>query len=289
MITVPTTIIFLCLSESNAWISPRHRPLVPSRTHSSIGGFFPRSRSASSSTAIKSTTSIELDDILSNFDDTKLPLLRIADRIGSGSYGTVHKCFLIKSKDDIETCVAKRAWSYDEIEANVPKRVNDSDKVVARTGLAYAKKETEDVPVSADEVTSRAERCIHYWEVESHCFQKLGDKQKDGDDLLSQAVPVFLGKYHDDGSSIEPVVDGYGLIGKKREDGLFNNGDDTSDGHEWIVFQAVKGVDDETDVLTLLDAMNVSMNNFFDPISLIANLAHLNTYRIDGLEQQRYG
>jgi hypothetical protein len=267
MNTILTATLICSISHINAWISPHRRLTLPlqlhpyavSSSHQSGRQYQTSSRTSSlrTSTVHYSTTSSELENILSNLDDAKLPSLRIGNRIGSGSYGTVHECLLIKSKYDVQSCVAKRAWSYEEIEANVPKKVNDSDKIVARTGLASVKKDIDDVQLPDNEVKTRAERCKHYWEVERHCFDKL-EKKKDGDDLLNRAVPTFLGTYHDDGSGrdSDAAVEGYGLIEGNKVGGWFGNGDEKADGHKWIVFDAVKSTVGEGAV-TLLDAMEV--------------------------------
>jgi hypothetical protein len=198
----------------------------------------------------------------------------------------VHECWLIKSKDDVQSCVAKRAWSYKEIEANVPKKVNDSDKVVARTGLAYAKKEMDKVQLPAEEVKTRAERCKHYWEVEMHCFEKI-EKMKDDDDLLNKATPAFLGTFHDDGSGPDyEMIDGYGLLDDNKEGGWFSNSEEKVDGHKWMVFEEVKSADDEG-ALTLLDAMEVRRKNTVfshTDFTFVSSLGHSYCMQIDELE-----
>ena len=215
-------------------------------------------------TALKSTAS-ELERIVSNLDDdVDLPILHVAERIGSGSYGTVHKCYLINSKKDITPCVAKRSWSFEEIQASVPKQINDADRIIVRTGLASnsAKLEMEEkVVLSEEEIKIASERCAHYWEVERHCFQKLKKcSDEDNDVLLEKAIPTFLGVFNDDGSGMEcnDLVEGYGLISESKEGGWFNSGNENRRvGHDWMVFETVESFEEGEDVLTLLDAMDV--------------------------------
>ena len=233
------------------------------------------SRLLATSTATVSNEDI-IATILENVDESSLPLLHIGGRVGSGSYGTVHQGFLIQAKDDIQPCIAKRAWTLAELEANVPSKILKLDQqeenqrtgiaVAQRTGLATAKLlddkagDDETVSLSPSELRTRAERCKHYWEVERHCFQKIEtrrEKKAGGDDVDSRATPAFLGVHQDDGSSstaLEGVdaVQGYGRLNKDESE------------HKWMVFEFVGSVDDAgvgtigEPARTLLDAMEVS-------------------------------
>lgn len=250
--------------------------------------------------ALKSTAS-ELETILSNLDDdTDLPILHINKRIGSGSYGTVHQCYLINSKKDITPCVAKRSWSYEEIQASVPKKINDADRIVIRTGLANPTKleMEEKVLLSEEEIETASERCAHYWEVERHCFHKLKKcSDEDNDVLLKKAIPTFLGVYNDDGSGMESndLIEGYGLINESKEGGGWFDNDNEKHrvGHDWMVFETVESFEDGEDVLTLLDAMDVRGVHAYYVYGLSAQLnigSSIHTTQLDWKDQhsQKY-
>ena len=74
------------------------------------------------------STSEDTTSILDNIDEKSLPLLRLGKRVGSGSYGTVHRGYLIQTKNDIKPCIAKRAWSLLEIESGVPTQIFNLDQ-----------------------------------------------------------------------------------------------------------------------------------------------------------------
>ena len=172
--------------------------------------------------------------------------LSIGKRVGSGSYGTVHVGHLT-SKDDKEgekiRCIAKRAWTVDEIESDVPTRVFNSErgKNTIRTGLASASssgskvEELEDL--TPDEKKTRAQRCLHYFEVERHCFEKI----ESGGNVDLRATPAFFGVHKDQRSDYsEEIMDGY----------------ETSSGNEWMTFEFISS-DRETPAPTLLDSMEL--------------------------------
>lgn len=175
--------------------------------------------------------------------------------------------------------------------AGVPDRVRrlKETAAVAATGLAYAKRITEEdrgeSSISEEEAKKRAERCKYYWEVERHCFQKMEErKRREGESgrasLLEKAVPSFLGVFYDDGSESKghKVNPGYGLMEEQKKKnsmgGWFSsNGDNarghtSNSGHRWMVFECVKSnkcsdgemTEGHNDIcaLTLLDAMEVS-------------------------------
>lgn len=228
-----------------------------------------------------------LAPLLVDVDDASLPILRIESRIGSGTYGTVHHARLVRSNDDVRSCVAKRAWTRSECLAGVPDFASRaSEKAVAvRTGLARTKQilgtnDGEDA-ISEEEAERRAERCKHYWEVERHCFQKLQQirsLEKNGEmGLLKTAVPSFWGVYYDDGSgstTTSESIPGYGLKDEEQKrnsigswfssNGDNGTGDETSSaGHPWMVFECIEfpTTEDRGQIcaLTLLDAMEVSI------------------------------
>ena len=239
-------------------------------------------------------SSRDIATFLEGVDESSLPLLRVGERVGSGSYGTVHQGFLIRAKDDIQPCIAKRAWALAELEGNVPSQILKLERaekkraeqlaVAQSTGLASVKLAQNEVEnatnndddyasLSQPELKTRSERCRHYWEVERHCFQKIeASKRKIGQDSshVGKATPAFLGVYQGDGSGDEleksDFIQGYGLLGKESTDnGWFtsngNGGVDTDKGHDWMVFEFVgsdpSGVAGEP-ARTLLDAMEVS-------------------------------
>ena len=99
---------------------------------------------------------------------------------GSGSYGTVHRGYLIQSKENIQPCIAKRAWTFSELEANIPTQIFKIDKsaVAQRTGMAVAQRtgvvssngdvvsiedESNTSALSKEELKTKAERCQHFW------------------------------------------------------------------------------------------------------------------------------
>ncbi|KAL7532864.1 hypothetical protein ACHAXR_008256 [Thalassiosira sp. AJA248-18] len=256
------------------------------------GALLPRQPGALfSTTSTADISSASASSILEGVDENSLPLFRIGKRVGSGSYGTVHQGYLIRTMDDIQPCIAKRAWTLDELESSVPSRILKSEQgekkrleqlaVAQRTGLVSAKLAQNDIvvelnddaePLSPSELKMRGERCRHYWKVEAHCFQKIEEKIKIANDNdVVRAAPAFLGVYKDDGSSEQlggsEAVVGYGLLGKEESsNGWFsssNIGDaDTGKGHTWMAFEYVGSAMDITSTSavgepsqTLLDAM----------------------------------
>jgi len=94
-----------------------------------------------------------------------LTVIQVGDKIGAGSYGTVHYCSLDGKAD----WIGKRALSVDEVE------VEDKDDV-------ENKKE-------------RQERCKYYWQVEAHCYSKLGEHPQ---------IPLFKGFEYQDEEQDQP-------------------------------------------------------------------------------------
>ncbi len=189
---------------------------------------------------------------------TSFPLLRIGKRVGSGSYGTVHQGYLLRSKKDAAVpCIAKRAWTLAELKADIPLQLlkleqkktkqrgqedehSSSNLVIAqRTGLAsfnsekdYTPESTAAIALSAADLKNRAERCEHYWNVERHCFQKM-TRAMDENNLRNptsttgmSVPPVFWGVYRDDGlgGGSDALIPGYGALslpGKQASNGNF--------------------------------------------------------------------
>lgn len=113
----------------------------------------------------------------------------MGDKIGSGSYGTVH--FLLEQEEgdrrsggsaavDSSTVgnvfVGKRPWTQDDIRANsvllatANDKTNRASKINGDEGSQAKKKNSNKSTATPQE---RAERCLYYWQVENHCFTKL--------------------------------------------------------------------------------------------------------------------
>ena len=285
--------------------------LLLSSSSSSTARKSSSSSSSSSSTVeisnndelVNSSILAEIDAInnISSSTTTSLsfPLLRIGKRVGSGSYGTVHQGYLLRSKNDaVVPCIAKRAWTLAELKADIPLQVlkkieqkelkqrgqedEDSSSLVIsqRTGLASSSSVTS--ASNSEDLKTRAERCEHYWNVERHCFQKM-TKAMDENNLLRNPTsttgmsvpPLFWGVYQDDGrgSSNDALIPGYGALslpGKQASIGNFwlsaSNGgtEDASKGHKWMVFEFVGTAKKDGNLVykpaqTLFDAMEVRL------------------------------
>lgn len=99
-------------------------------------------------------------------------VLSVDDKIGSGSYGTVH---LLASKPTKSIFVGKRPWKYQELlRRNEKEQDNKEDDSFTREQKVGQSKEMKE----------RAERCLYYWKVEEHCFEKLPPHPQ---------LPPFLG------------------------------------------------------------------------------------------------
>ena len=110
--------------------------------------------------------------------------LEILDQIGSGGYGVVHLTTLIPKNNNNDSssesslpknCIAKRAWTLEELQDKHTKNNEVSD---------------------AEVVKDLSKRCKYYLDVEQHCLEKLGRNQDDKDDN-SRYVPKLLGEYPD--------------------------------------------------------------------------------------------
>jgi serine/threonine protein kinase len=104
--------------------------------------------------------------------------LQVLDEIGSGTYGVVHLTKLQQQKDNAASsttmsCVAKRAWTLDELREKNSDNNNGDAKILSDQDLKELSK-----------------RCNYYLDVERHCLQKLNNL--DGN---SQYVPKLLGEY----------------------------------------------------------------------------------------------
>ena len=272
-------LLLLTAEKARAWsVAP-----VVRRQHEYFSGrhHLLLSRPRRSSPISVTSTAEASGDINSILDDVRarsLPLLRIGSRVGSGSYGTVHQGYLISAEDDFQPCIAKRAWTLAEIEANVPSRIFKLDQeekqrreqlaVAQRTGLASVKlaqndgevTNAESEPLSASDLKTRSDRCRHYWDVERHCYQKMEEinRQKN---RMGNAAPQFLGVHRDDGRG-----DQFGSGVSIQGSGTPSNEKGTANkcGQEWMVLEFVGTSLGDGSIgkpaQTLLDAMEVSPN-----------------------------
>ena len=162
------------------------------------------------------------------------------------------------------------------------------------TGLvkhdASSDSSSNDSEKQQDSLQEKAERCRYYWNVERHIFEKLQrqQQQEEGGDG-SRATPQFIGMFRsnnesEEGGEEEIVVPGYGkLDGPNNSDSNDNNDrndilggflsaitinnsnsddDNKEEGHEWMLFEYIpSSIDDSSQPLTLLDAMEMDLKN----------------------------
>ena len=303
-----TTLPSVSLSSIDHQLRTHHHHTSSSRIHKN---YQPSHHHVllSATSATESTTADITSSILKDINPNSLPILHIQGRIGSGSYGTVHQGLLIKSQEDVQSCITKRCWTFSEIENNVPIQIYNLEKeeklreeeelaIAQRTGLASVKQQQNgNVVVSTEETTSdttkllskeeiktKSERCKHYWNVERHIFEKLSEKKKTSSipkEVL--ATPEFLGVYQDDGNgndTQEDNIKGYGLLDKDDgKNGWFSTKTNGHGGHEWMVFEFVGGEyndgdDEEMPAQTLLDAMEVSVTHIISQMTWISCFIH---------------
>ena len=170
--------------------------------------------------------------------------ITILDKIGSGSYGTVHYCQFNyensssnsnkKEHDDPTThdqnniafYVAKRAWTLAEVQ-----EMNEKQSLNSYHGIDYendgvTKEISKDSLVTTTTTASststlkklkeKVKRCNHYLNVEEHCLLKMQSKQSnknnndDDDDDGKKHLPNYVGRFQD-----------------------------CTDGHEWLVFDLI--------------------------------------------------
>lgn len=274
--------LLLTAKEARAWTLPsRPSSVAPSALMRRQHEFFSVRRHPLRSSPLYATSTAEassdIKSILEDVGESSLPLLRIGSRVGSGSYGTVHQGYLVRAEDDIQPCIAKRAWTLAELEAHVPSRILKLDQeekqrrdqlaVAQRTGLASVKlaqndegvSNAESEPLSASDLKTRSDRCRHYWDVERHCYQKMDetDRQKN---RIGKAAPKFLGVHRDDGR-VDKLGSGVSI---QEYGGTFSNekGYAKNICHEWMVLEFVGTSLDDGSIgkpaQTLLDAMEVS-------------------------------
>ena len=101
--------------------------------------------------------------------------LIVDDNIGSGSYGTVHFLESKQSQSQPAIFVGKRPWEYTELLRKTEKEEADEE------GASITREKRSGL---SKEMKERAERCLYYWKVEEHCFDKLPPHPQ---------LPPFLG------------------------------------------------------------------------------------------------
>lgn len=123
--------------------------------------------------------------------------LVVEDVIGSGSYGTVHLLASKHSQSRSSIFVGKRPWKSQELMKKRDRQDSESD-----------------AKSLSKEMKERAERCMYYWKVEEHCFEKLAPHPQ---------LPPFLGTTKQ-------------TVTKENK----------KDNSEWMVFGFVGNLEEET-------------------------------------------
>mmetsp|Transcript_15105 Transcript_15105/g.31288 ORF Transcript_15105/g.31288 Transcript_15105/m.31288 type:complete len:887 (-) Transcript_15105:2481-5141(-) len=88
--------------------------------------------------------------------------LSLDDNIGSGSYGTVHLLSSNQPATGPTVMVGKRPWRFEELLRRKQKEEDEGEVSTESTSNKQIKA-----------IKQRAERCMYYWKVEEHCFDKL--------------------------------------------------------------------------------------------------------------------
>jgi len=188
--------------------------------------------------------------------------ITILEKIGSGSYGTVHLCKFAfvtdTNNNDIEgqgqgqgqgqeqeqeqeqLYVAKRAWTLAELiqfsEAQPPSLKKEE---VQQDAKAKATKKDK-LKQERKQLEERSKRCTQYINVEQHCLEKIRDQEKEQNSRKDDDC-------HDDddeeGSTKEVRLPRLpNVIGRFYDDGINCNGDGNENGdgkHEWLVFDLI--------------------------------------------------
>ena len=100
--------------------------------------------------------------------------LVVDQNIGSGSYGTVHLLGSQESQAQPTVFVGKRPWNYEEL---LERKENQQDEEQG----SFTKEKRS---IQSKEMKERADRCLYYWKVEEHSFDKLPPHPQ---------LPTFLG------------------------------------------------------------------------------------------------
>jgi len=279
-------LVLLTAKIAQAWTTTTRSP-PPQRY---LPSFF-------SSVTLTEATASSLSDIQSILNDIKnddsltFPLLRIGRRVGSGSYGTVHEGYFITrnattaEESGIQHIIAKRAWTFNELEANIPTQIFNFDQekrsqqeekmaVAQRTGLAVKSlpitntnndNNGESLHDDAD-VKMKYERCKHYYNVEKHCYQKLTRKKEGSSSSKSKndaTTPIFLGVHQDDGKT---TIDDYNQMLSSSAAASDRSHKTKNVGHEWMVFEYISSSSSSImndsgstkPAITLLDAISMA-------------------------------
>ncbi len=203
----------------------------------------------------------------SNKDGRKIAIL---DKIGSGSYGTVHYCKFSSPTaeeindngsdgDDSHTFyVAKRAWTFDELKRFQSKQKEEEELTStppsSSSNNADMKKQKQQ---EEKQLKERAKRCKHYLNVEEHCFQKINDtSEKKGDSSKTGGNSNTNGSNNEEESSLPNFV------------GRFK---DEEQEHEWLVFDLVT-----SQVQNSKDNKNVSIDDVSsdDDMGTLSTMSH---------------
>jgi serine/threonine protein kinase len=158
----------------------------------------------------------------------------ILDKIGSGSYGTVHYC-QFDEENSTNFYVAKRAWTFNELvdkqsEAQDKSNYGEEDKDAK---IAKKKKDKDE----QKKLKERAKRCQHYLTVEEHCLEKIkkanakldedgSDSDSDSAGNKKQLLPNCIGRFVDNTDGNEWLV--FDLIVKKQTQNNDDSNPDTS-------------------------------------------------------------
>jgi len=150
--------------------------------------------------------------------------LTVDDKIGSGSYGTVHLLESTQFQSRPTVFVGKRPWRYEELLRRKQKQ-DDKDGPATKAEKSGQSREMKE----------RAERCLYYWKVEEHCFDKLPSHPQ---------LPPFLG------TTKRTIVDA-----------VDNDSETVDSENEWMVFGFVGEIRGETPLPapTLQDLMRMDV------------------------------
>ncbi|KAG7370610.1 protein kinase GAF family protein [Nitzschia inconspicua] len=166
---------------------------VPSSPYTVITALATQQPQHAHPTTTSSSDAVTVDDVV------------VGDNIGSGSYGTVH--FLKLSDRVIQTSldnnnnnifVGKRPWTEDELQERMK---NNQDEKNSSRGSSSS----SSINTMKKDVKERATRCLYYWQVERHCFNKLSPHPQ---------LPPFYGVVNN-----EWMV--FGFVGTEAKESIF--------------------------------------------------------------------
>mmetsp|Transcript_7545 Transcript_7545/g.22035 ORF Transcript_7545/g.22035 Transcript_7545/m.22035 type:complete len:886 (+) Transcript_7545:233-2890(+) len=136
--------------------------------------------------------------------------LFVDTNIGSGSYGTVHLLSSERSDGQPIVYVGKRPWGYKELAQKKANHEEEAGNPINKTKRDESK-----------DMKERADRCMYYWEVEEHCFEKIPPHPQ---------LPPFFGTTKD---KIELKVNA-DAISEVRND------------KDWMIFGFVGKIEEDT-------------------------------------------